>query len=419
MLKSITSLLLAGLALGSCTNAHGPSELKTGAWRAVIDIQGQELPFNMEVTRDSAGGYDAFIRNGSERILLDEVSVQGDSVDIALHVFDANIRAVIRGDTLSGAFIKNPEVDYRIPFMAAHGVTYRFEEGTAGVIPDFNGTYQVTFFNARDTMEAVGVFTQVEDSVTGTFLTPVGDYRYLEGNVANGTLQMSTFDGNHAYLFRAKKNDDGTLSGEYYSGKTWKQLWRGVKTESPVLPPSEMLTQLKGGYETLHFRFPDLNGDTVTLQDQRFRDKVVILQLFGSWCPNCLDETRFLSEWYRANRHRPVEILGLAYERKADFNYARDRVQKMKTKVGVPYDFVIAGTSDKEEASKTLPELSKVVAFPTTIFVGRDGKVKKIHTGFSGPGTGVYYEEHIQHFNETVNELLSEKNASPDRSPGN
>jgi hypothetical protein len=108
-------------------------------------------------------------------------------------------------------------------------------------------------------------------------------------------------------------------------------------------------------------------------------------------------------------------VIGLAYERKDDFNYASERVRKMIDKFGVHYDFVIAGVNDKEKAAETLPMLNKVVAFPTMIFIGKDGKVKKIHTGFTGPGTGVYYERFIQHFNETINELLNEKTPSGDR----
>lgn len=404
-----TYLFLVLTLLLCCDNRARHAELKTGWWRAVINIQGQELPFNLEITRHD-GAYRAFIRNGDERIVLDEIRVFADSVDFTLHVFDANIRAVNLGDTMRGEFVKNPELDYRIPFTAVHGVTDRFMPGESPGVADFNGMYDVTFVNERDTTAAVGVFHQSGDSVTGTFLTPVGDYRFLEGNVADGVMQLSTFDGNHAYLFRATRDADGALTGEFYSGKTWKQQWTGRKTHDPVLPPSETLTRLKDGYETLHFRLPDLHGDTVSLQDPRFRDKVVIVQLFGTWCPNCLDETRFLSEWYRANRHRPVAILALAFERKADFAYARDRVLKFKERVNVPYDFVIAGTSDKKSASATLPELEEVVAFPTTLFVGRDGKIKKIHTGFSGPGTGAFYDQHVEQFNKTVSELLNEKN---------
>lgn len=407
--KLYLSLLVIVLLTG-CIRENEPAErLSVGMWRGAIEIQGQELPFNFETRRDSLGGYDIYLINAQERLLLDEVNVSGDSFDITLHVFDASFKGIINGDSLNGAFILHYADNYRIPFKAQWGQHFRFSKGdTALAIPDFGGKYEVTFFNKSDTTEAVGIFHQVGDSVTGTFLTPTGDYRFLQGNVANGRMQLSTFDGNHSYLFHATIDEDGRLSGEYYSGKTWMQNWTGVRNDSPELPPSESLTYLREGAEKLVFSFPDLQGRLVSLDDERFRNKVVILQLTGSWCPNCMDETKFLSSWYRANRHRPVEILALSYERKPDFNYARARVEKMKRKLDVPYDFVIAGTSDKAQASLTLPQLNGVVAFPTTIFVGKDGKVKKVHTGFSGPGTGEYYEQYIEQFNKTVNELLSE-----------
>ncbi len=403
-------VVITTLALAACGKKTETTDmLKTGMWRATIEIQGQQLPFNFELTKDNDGGYDIYIRNADERLLLDEVNVTGDSVNIGLHIFDANIKAAIKGDTLQGEFIKNYEKDFNIPFTAVYGQTFRFEKvKDQKDVPDFSGKYAVTFTHEFDTTKAVGIFKQQGDSVTGTFLTPTGDYRYLQGNVVNGLMQLSTFDGNHAYIFRATKKEDGSLTGEFISGKNHMEFWEGIKDENASLPDPESLTYLKPGYERIEFKFPDVNGNPVTLNDEKYKNKVVILQMFGTWCPNCMDETMFLSPWYNENKKRGVEIIGLAYERKPNFDYASGRVKKMIDKLKVNYDFVIAGTNDKTQAAETLPMLNKVVAFPTTIFIGKDGKVKKIHTGFSGPGTGFYYEQGIQKFNETVNELLSE-----------
>ena len=178
------------------------------------------------------------------------------------------------------------------------------------------------------------------------------------------------------------------------------------------MPDPESLTFLKEGYDKIDFTFPDVSGNPVKPSDDKFKDKVLILQIFGTWCPNCMDETKFLSKWYNENKERGVEILGLAYERKPDFVYATTRVNKMKAKLNVPYDFVIAGINDKEEAAKTLPMLNRVLAFPTTIIIGRDGKVKHIYTGFEGPGTGIYHERFKERFNQLINELLNEKMTS-------
>jgi thiol-disulfide isomerase/thioredoxin len=405
-MRIISFLALVWVA-AACTKA--PVEFKTGTWRGLIEMQGQQLPFTFEVAKKE-NNYIAYLRNDTERILLDEISLEGDSVTMVLHVFDAALKAKVEGNTLTGKFVKNYAPNATLPFSATWGEDYRFSKETTASV-DYSGKYQVQFFTEKDTSVSVGIFAQKGNIATGTFLMLDGDYRYLEGNVVDNELKLSTFDGNHAYIFTAKKLGD-TLRGHYYSGKTGYETWVAVKNENAKMPDAESLTYLKPGYEKLDFSFPDLNGNKISSADERFKGKVLILQILGTWCPNCMDETKFLKDWYVQNKDRGVEILGLAYERKDDFNYASERVKKMKDKWGVSYDFVIAGTNDKPKAAQTLPALNRVLAFPTTIFIGRDGKVKHIHTGFTGPGTGVYYDQFIERFNQIVNELLNDKIAS-------
>lgn len=409
MIRFVASCLLVVIAAACQSDNDHVNAMKTGVWRGVIEIQNQELPFNFEVKRDDKGGYDVFLINAEERLLLDEVSVTDDSVDMALHIFDANIKASIEGDSLNGIFVNNYAENYRLPFKAVHGQEFRFEENhSTETAADFSGTFDVTFNHEKDTTRAVALFNQNGNKVTGTFMTPTGDYRFLEGSAAGNQLQLSTFDGNHLYLFRGSMQEDGSIAGEFFSGKSWHEQWIAVKNNEAALPDAESLTYLKEGYDRISFTFPDVNGKPVSLDDERFDNKVVILQLLGTWCPNCMDETRFLAPWYDENKDRGVEIIGLAYERKPDFNYASGRVKKMAEKMNVHYELLIAGTDDKKKAAETLPMLNAVVAFPTTIFIGKDGQVKKIHTGFNGPGTGKYYEQFREQFNQTVNALLKE-----------
>lgn len=407
-MRLLTLIAFGALFYGCSSTAE--QKLKTGWWRGEITLQGQKLPFNFEVTHDAEGGYDAFLKNLDERLMLEDISFQDDSVIFRMHIFDTELKAKIEGDSLKGYYIKNFEKNYRLPFKATVGQDFRFGK-TSSSLPDFNGKYAVTFSNPDETTVAVGIFLQKDQGLQGTFLTPTGDYRYLEGSVDNGHLNLSTFDGHHAFLFTATKSGD-TLHGDYWSGKSFHQQWIGIKNDSAKLPDAESLTYLKKGFDKIDFSFPDVDGKAVSPSDEKFKNKVLILQIFGTWCPNCMDETKFLSQWYKENQDRGVEILGLAYERNDNFEYASGRVKKMKEKLDVNYDFVIAGTYDKKEASETLPMLNEVLAFPTTIFIGKDGKVKHIRTGFEGPGTGIYYEQFKQRFNDMVNELLSEDLAS-------
>ncbi|MGE0587606.1 MAG: peroxiredoxin family protein [Cyclobacteriaceae bacterium] len=405
-MRFIVTLAFTSL-LFSCNQSR---ELKMGPWRGIVNVQGQELPMNFEIVK-SDDQYAVVLRNDEEKITLDEVNVTTDSITMFMHIFDTEIHARIGDGKLTGYYIKNYEKDFKLPFTATFGEEHRFVEANNNVEEDFSGKYAVTFVSPTDTTVAVGIFQQTGNQLTGTFLTPIGDYRYLQGNVVDGELMLSTFDGNHAFVFKAKKKD-GQLVGDFWSGKDSHETWTATEDENAALPDAEKLTYLKEGYDRIDFSFPDTEGKLVTPNDERFKNKVLILQIFGTWCPNCMDETRFLSKWYNNNKDREVAILGLAYEAKDDFDYASGRVKKMKSKLNVPYDFVIAGNKDKIEAAKTLPMLNHVLSFPTTIFIDKNGKVKRIHTGFTGPGTGVFYEEFIQSFNQTMDELLEDKLAS-------
>ena len=405
MYRLIVVILLSCVVL-AC--AQKPVELKTGTWRGVIDCQGHDLPFTFEVIKQN----DSLLvdmKNGPEKIRLDEVSIFGDSVKMVMHIFDAELRARVTDGKLSGTFVKNYAPQANQPFKATFGDDYRFAKNSSEKSADFSGKYQIEFKTPKGKIiPSVGLFEQSGNHLSGSFLTPTGDYRYLEGNVVDGKLMLSTFDGNHAYVFIATKSGD-SLSGDYYAGKLSYESFKGAKNENAKMPDAESLTYLKQGYDKIDFKFPDLNKNLISPSDEKFKGKVLILQIFGTWCPNCMDETKFLVPWYNENHQRGVEILGLAYERKDDFTYASERLKKAITKMDIPYEFVIAGTNDTEKASKTLPMLNQVLGFPTTIIIGKDGKVKYIHTGFEGPGTGIYYEQFKERFNQVINELLAAK----------
>ena len=405
-----TSLWILFLLVGCLLSCSPTSEnvsptLPLGAWRATLEMQGQTLPFTFRIAATDSAGYRAFLQNGEEEILVDEVVVEGDSIHLPMHIFDTQIDARIRGDSLLGFWIKSYADDYQIPFTAVHGEAYRFAPTSSENPVDVGGTWAVSF--ADDSLPAVGVFEQEGDHLTGSFLTTTGDYRFLEGQANQDEIMLSTFDGEHAFLFTAHRQEDSTLQGDFWSGKSYHTTWTARRDDDAALPDANQLTYLKEGYDRLAFTFPNLEGEPVSISNEQYRDKVVIVQLFGTWCPNCMDETKFYTDWYQKNKDRGVEIIGLAYEQKDDFNYARRRVQRLVDKLNVPYDFLIAGVADKEKAAQTLPMLNHVMSFPTSIYVGRDGQVKGIHTGFSGPGTGVYYDQFVKEFNARMDTLLS------------
>ncbi|HVY76002.1 MAG TPA: TlpA disulfide reductase family protein [Puia sp.] len=383
-------------------------------WRvSLLRNDGKEIPFNFRTT-DSVGRPVLYVMNGKERLLVDSIRIKKDSVFIEMPFFDSHFALRFSGQRkLEGQWIKRyGHREVSLPCVALGGVQERFPASTP---PAFNvsGRWAVQFSeNGSPLEESVGEFQQSGSSVTGTFLTTTGDYRFLEGVVDGDSLKLSTFDGGHAYAFTAKITDNKTLAGgNFYAGATSQETWTATKDEKAALPDEYSITTLKDPAQAnLNFRFKSTEGKWVSIKDSRFRHKVVIVQIMGSWCPNCMDETKFLSDYYKKNQHRGVEIIGLAYERTTSFEESKKSLQAFRNRFQVTYPFLISGVAvtDTLRTEKTLPQLNRLVGFPTTIFIDKMGRVRKISTGFNGPGTGDHYEIFEKEFNELVDGLLAE-----------
>jgi len=322
-------------------------------------------------------------------------------------VFDAYIRAKIDGDRMEGRWVKPYAADYSLLFSASRGESRRFlKPEKAGF--DVSGKWEVMFYDDNDSSIAVGQFTQVGSKVEGSFARTTGDYRFLEGVVSGDSLLLSAFDGTNAYLFKAAMNGDGSLKGEFFSGKTGYSRWTATKNENAALPDPSGIASVREGSQTLSFTLPSLDGSMVSVADERFKDKAVIVQIMGSWCANCLDETKFLAEWHRTNRDKPVEIVALAFERKDDINYAKRLLWRYVERFNIQYPILFAGDNSRENVARVLPEIDKLSAYPTTIFLDKNGQIRKIYTGFNGPATGVYYERFVEEFEAYMKTLMDE-----------
>lgn len=368
--------------------------------------------FNLE-TQTENGRPNWFIRNDVERIRVNDLQLSGDSLIVQMPTFESTFRLQKQpGNSYTGTWIKGTtSKDQQMPVMIKPG-TVRFPVTRGKARNNITGKWRVTFIRPAGTSRpAIAEFRQSGEKLTGTFLTPSGDYRYLEGIVSGDSLQLSCFDGSHAYYFGARINSASQISnGIWAAGATYTEKWYAEKDANVTLDESIAAIYMKPGEERIGFRFPDLDSNMVSLTDERFKNKVVVIQIMGSWCPNCLDETEFLSEYYKKNKGRGVEMLALAYEYTTDFQRARKSISKFQQKYAVEYPMLITGVSsvDSMKTEKTLPQITPIKAFPSTIFIGKDGKVKKLHTGFYGPGAGVYYEEFKKEFEETVTALLKE-----------
>ena len=402
--------LLAAAALGGCQKSTPPPAVQMGTYRGVLTVPGGDLPFGfvLEQQGPSVVGY---LVNGPERLPLNEVKVSGTHLEILMPGYENRLLAEANGPSLRGEVVldKLGGKQQHVPFQAQLGQDYRFFPAAATDTPSVAGRWAVTFTDDKGATEKdVGEFTQTQDVVTGTILTDTGDHRYLAGQVHDGQLYLSTFDGAHVYLYKAKINTDGnSLDGDHWSGTAYHEKMAATRDANAALPDAYSLTSMHGT-QHFDFAFPDLAGSTVSSRDPQFQNKVMIIAIAGSWCPNCHDEAAFLEPLYREYRPKGVEVVSLMFEHFGDFPHAAEAAQRFKQHYGIEYTTLIAGISDKDEASKKLPMLDRVYGFPTTIFIDKKGVVRKIHTGFSGPATGDHYTQFTSEVKATLDQLLAE-----------
>lgn len=416
--KWILTLLLASLIAPA--QAQPETRLLKGQWRGeLLRSDNQSIVFNFDVNQSVGKPY-ITLRNAEERLTIDDIEITEDSIFIKLPFFDSEFRAALsENNHIQGNWIKHlADRDAVMPFAAIHTgkKSVRFRVANKKPSGKITGRWATTFTNPANGKEtkAIGVFRQKGRKLTGSFITPSGDYRYLEGVVDGDSLKLSGFDGGYAIYFTAHiRNNDHIDGGKYYSGNgPVPRTWTAYRDPLAELPDNLSATRLKPGASSrLNFTFPDTDRNLISINDARFKNKVVLVQVLGSWCPNCMDESVFLNEIYSTYPRDKVEIIGLAYERSADFDRSKQSVLNFTKRLRVEYPVLItsAAADDPRNADKTLPQLDKLLIFPTTIFIDRKGEIQKILTGFNGPGTGSEYNKQKKLYKDIIEGLLNQE----------
>lgn len=413
-------LLLFCIVLASCI--HVPNnfqQLPPGVWRATLALESEtpipvqrvdgdisqvpvlnssgELPFNFEVIYKPDGSFYIEIINGEERIRVDDIQygrdpqTAKDTVLIEFTEYDSYIKAIFVENRMEGYWYVPYKGSYMVPFTAVHGQEHRFSSLNKKALMNISGSWESSFdINTESPWPAKGVFQQNDSRLLGTFLTETGDYRYLDGSILTDKIYLSCFDGAHAFLFEAKIQPDSSLYGVFYSGNHYKTEWVAIKNDGFKLANPYDLTIQDKGIEALDFQYTDLDGQKLLFSEFVSGDKPILIQIMGTWCPNCKDETLFLKEFFAAHENIGIDMLAVCFERYEDPLKSIDRIKRYKEKLNISYPMVLGGHYKKSVASEVFPMLNKISSYPTLLFVDKNQKIHKIHTGFSGPATSEY-----------------------------
>ncbi len=409
-------IVLCALSSLQCISFENTySSIPPGIWRGILKLDKphssvatgeeeidkafnyKELPFNFEVIYDTKDEFHIVIHNDSERIKVDDVSfgrnkkTGRDTLMIHFPVYDTYIKALYEENILEGAWYVNYKEDYSIPFIAFHGTDHRFPLKPDKPTQDIAGRWKCDFDfdKPEDAYPALGVFETDGNKVSGTFQTETGDYRYLDGSMYGDKFNLSCFDGSHAFLFEGKVFEDGKTLGTFYSGKHYKSNWQAVKDDSYTLEDPYNLTQAVKD-EPFNFSFKDTKGKQVSLSDPEFKGKNKLVQIIGTWCPNCRDESKFLTEYLAANKPTDLEVIAIAFERYREEEKAFAVIDRYKEKMRIPYPVLYGGYYNKKETSEKFPQLNEIISYPTLLFIDKNNRIQKIHTGFNGPATAEY-----------------------------
>ena len=251
---------------------------------------------------------------------------------------------------------------------------------------------------------SVGIFNSIgQNEISATFRTTTGDYGYMHGGYKKNKIVLSTFNGSRAYLFEAEINND-TVEGVMYAGNHSKTIVKGVLDNDFELSNEYSLTSIKDRNQKFDFSFENTTGKLISIDDKFYDGKSMVIQLMGSWCSNCLDESKFYVDYINKNELNDIEFVALAFEYAKTKDNALNSILKLKKQLGINYPILLAqyGSSDKVRALEKFPMLNNIISYPTTIFLDKNKDVIKIHTGFNGPATGEKYTEFINEFNSTI-----------------
>jgi thiol-disulfide isomerase/thioredoxin len=383
-----------------------------GLWDATITFNGQDIPFRLQIAGDGSN-LKGWLFNGEDKVVASGASFHDGSLVLNFDSYAAKLEAKLQDGALVGQY--GPMLKKNYP-IAAH--RHQAEAGSNAIAPSINGLWEVAVKSSKGEQAWRLIVQQKSASnVSAAILRVDGDTGALTGSFKDGKFVLSHFSGGRPALMILTPASDGTLAIDMTDlhGKSQMTATRPDVARAKGLPPPtdpDHHTSVKDASEPFKFSFPDLNGKIVSNADARFQGKVVLVNITGSWCPNCHDEAPFLAELYRKYRSQGLEVVALSFE-EGDQLTNPVRLRAFMKEYGIDYTVLLGGTPDDRDAKLTQPV--NLNSWPTTFFLGRDGRVRFVHAGFPGPASGELYRQAAHEFEAQVENLLAENRTTSTR----
>jgi thiol-disulfide isomerase/thioredoxin len=412
--SALGTLLCALAMLASAATCSAQTSLN-GLWDATVKVGEAEVPFRFEIAQNN-GQVQGFFFEGDQRIGSTSGQFVNGELRLDYEFLYTTLTAKLNGDELDGTYRANRKNGKEYVFHARRFQPPALDSDLEPAPPQVAGNWEMQLVgedhssrkDARSALSWKLFLRQSGTEVTGAILRIDGDTGTLTGNWRGSTLVLSHFAGERPILFEGVLQTDGTLAvtynrlNNYIAARTGDARAKGI----PEPPDPTRFTSVADPSEPFHFRFPGLDGKIVADSDPRFEGKVVLLAIGGTWCPNCRDEAPFLVDLYRRYHAQGLEIVGLNFEAAGDPVEDNPRIASFIREFSVPYPVLLAGKTG--EVTDKLPQLVNFGAYPTTVFLGRDGHVRSVHAGFASAATGEANSALAQEVRQSVQRLLAE-----------
>ena len=402
-MRLLPLFLLPAIACG-----EQPRVNLSGMWDATVVTDGVAVPFRLRLKQEGAKAQGTLF-DGKIEYPSDSGAFDAGKLHLHWNITNADLDAAWDGTALKGSFVTRRSTSKLLTktIYAKRAVVPRDTESPASIA----GSWTLKGEGGDPKNIWTIAIQQIGSSVSGAIQWLDGDSGTLTGRVTGRAFVMSHFSGIRPAVLRGELGSDGALHATYNDSLKMTGL-RGETAEKQGVKPVDprVYTKVRNPDQPFPFAFPDLTGKIVSNKDQRYRGKVVLVNLTGSWCPNCNDDAPFLDELYKKHRAAGLEVVGLSFE-SGDIGYDRERVREFIVRNKITYPILLAGTTDN--VAEKLPFVENFAAFPTTFFLGRDGKVKSIHDGFSGAATGASNMKLKKEMEEQVKKLLKLSRALP------
>lgn len=410
---AVTSLLL--LAIGSHsvhaqTNAKTKSGALAGRWDGVIhyDSININFPLSWYAPKGKPEALTLSLFNGVDSISSTGVRRTGDSVVVDFAHLGSQLRGVVRNGEFSGYFGNTNRRDSAL--VTAQAATKTRAKIVASV-PNINGTWIIPHKTAKGENSWRFVVQQSDTGVIATILRVDGDAGAMIGRYADGVFKLSHFDGTRPSLLDITVENDGSLRLTSRGTRGAPVIYTALRSDAAlaqgIAEPANFATHttVKDASEAFRFAGADTAGVAFNNTDKKFAGKVIVLNVTGSWCPNCHDEAPYLSSLYQKYRDRGVEIVALDFEEPDQIPELK-RLKAFIKRYNVGYTYLLGG--ETRQVQEKLPQAVNLNTWPATFFIARDGTVRAVRTGLAAKASGAFHDTLESDYESIIQSLLKE-----------